>query len=82
MKSISKSEAEAETETEEQVQKKVEPVEWLQDHIYSLHEKYLLLEYEVKISWNERLWMQVNVSECRWIYMNVGEMEGEIEVHE
>jgi hypothetical protein len=59
MKSKSKSEAETETETEteteEQFQKKVEPVEWLQDHICNLHERHFPLQYEVNIACNEGL---------------------------
>jgi hypothetical protein len=57
MKSKSKSEAEAEmeTETEEQFEKKVEPVEWLQDHICNLHVRHFSLQYEVKIACNEGL---------------------------
>jgi hypothetical protein len=54
-KSKSKSEAEAEAEREEQFQKKVEPVEWLQDHIYNLHDRHLPLQYDVKIACNEGL---------------------------
>jgi hypothetical protein len=54
-KSEAEAEAETKTETEEQFQKKIEPVEWLQDHIYNLHERHLPLQYEVKIACNEGL---------------------------
>jgi hypothetical protein len=45
-------ETEAGTETEEQFEKKVESVEWLQDHICNLHERHFPLQYEVKIACN------------------------------
>jgi hypothetical protein len=32
-------------EAEEQLQKKVEPVKWLEDHICNLHERHLPLQY-------------------------------------
>jgi ribosome recycling factor len=38
------------SKTKEQLRKKVEHVEWLQDHIYNLHERHIPTQYEVKIS--------------------------------
>jgi hypothetical protein len=52
---VMKSKSKSKLETEEQFQKKVERVEWLQDHICNLHERHLRLQYEVKIACNEEL---------------------------
>jgi hypothetical protein len=48
-------EVEVEVEAEEQFQKKIEPVDWFQDHICNLHKRYFPLQYEVKITFNEGL---------------------------